>query len=744
MIKKIAFSLGILALAISTAGASLLVKTAHAVTNPLIISAVQTTGGDGKTGEDFVEIYNPNPDSFNLNGYRLVKRSGAGTADSAIKSWSSDTLIPAYSFYLWANSGFTTIGAVPDTVTSSTLADNNGVAIRFGANDTGTLIDSLSWGTTTNGFTPSGLANPAASQSVLRNSLFENKGYSLAASQPRNSSNKVLPVNNVPNPEPAPQQVDNSTCKIVDSNPLDEASQINSVVFTNTGNTSWNSIDYIVDGINSEDIALFPSQSVAPGDVFNADLEFPVPLSGGKQIYEWQMSNDGVKFGQKCSLELSFQEVVQTTPTEEAPAPGTSGNGDPQPTGEVPQEPQPEPTPEENPEQTPSEEPSVPEVVQPNDQSVSITELLINPEGKDDGQEKVELYNNSDSKIDLTNWILDDIKDGAAITSDKYVLPTMEINPKSYLAITLPAGKAVLNNSKGDVMSLVNSAGEFIDTVEYIVDSSPESKSLSLINHEWVWTTPSLGLVNIVPNNNTSAEEDPQTALNVEVKNLDITEVYAAPAKGQVEFLELFNSGDKKINLSNVVLKIGDKIKKNLGDIDLLPGKYIALKESQLPLALLDKGAEIQLLEKDGSKISSIVYEKSAKGLSYSLIDGKFVWSASPTPGEANKFTEIPDSTKEKTVITKKVTTTTKTTPTKTTTTKKAVVKKTTATPAKSNVNNVLPKNNNLISTDNSTGAENSNSGNKGGKNNVNIIAMILASLGAGSFAIYKFGFGGF
>lgn len=738
MIKKIAFSLGIFALAISTAGASLLVKTAHAVTNPLIISAVQTTGGDGKTGEDFVEIYNPNPEPFNLNGYRLVKRSGAGTADSAIKSWSSDTLIPAYSFYLWANSGFTTIGAVPDTVTSSTLADNNGVAIRFGANDTGTLIDSLSWGTTTNGFTSSGLSNPAASQSVLRNSLFENKGYSLAASQPRNSSNKVLPVSNVPDPEPVPQQVDNSTCKIVDSNPLDEAAQISIVVFTNTGNTSWNPTDYIVDGINSEDIALVSSQSVAPGGVFNADLEFPVPLSGGKQIYQWQMSNDGVKFGQKCSLELSFQESSQPVPTEENPTPDTGSESGEQPQSDGSTDPT-DPTPEE----TPSEEPSVPEVTQPNDQSVSITELLINPEGKDDGQEKVELYNNSDTKIDLTNWILDDIKDGAAVTSDKYVLPTMEINPKSYLAITLPAGKAVLNNSKGDVMSLVNSAGEFIDTVEYVVDSSPESKSLSLINNEWVWATPSLGLVNIVPSDDTQTEEDPQTPANVEVKNLDITEVYAAPAKGQVEFLELFNSGDKKINLSNVVLKIGDKTK-TLGDIDLLPGKYIALKEAQLPLALLDKGAEIQLLEKDGSKISSVIYEKSTKGLSYSLIDGKFVWTASSTPGEANKFTEIPASTKEKTVVTKKVTTTTKTTPTKTTTTKKAIVKKTTTAPAKSNSNNVLPKNNNLISTDNSAGVEQADLANKGGKNNANIIAMILASLGAGSFAIYKFGFGGF
>lgn len=734
MIKKIAFSLGIFALAISTAGASLLIKTAHAVTNPLIISAVQTTGGEGKTGEDFVEIYNPNSEPFNLNGYRLVKRSGAGTADSAIKSWSSDTMIPAYSFYLWANSGFTTISSTPDTVTSSTLADNNGVAIRFGANDTGTLVDSLSWGTTTNGFTSSGIANPIAGQSIVRNSLFENLGYGLSGSQPRNSSKQVLPVS-APEPVPVPQLVDDSTCKIIDTNSSDESVQISSVTFTNTGNTSWVSPSYIVDGLNSEDIALNSSQSVAPGGVLNSDLQFPVPLSGGKQVYEWQMSNGGVKFGQKCSLELNFQDIAQTTPTEELPAPETSGSGDPQPTEGVPEQPQPEPIPEE----TPSTEPTVPEVTESNDQSVKITELLINPEGKDDGQEKVELYNDSDIKINLTDWVFDDIKDGAAVTSDKYVLPSLEINPKSYLVVTLPAGKAVLNNSKGDVISIINSEGEFIDTVEYEAESSPENKTLSLIDAEWAWTAPSLGVVNVAPVDNTKPEETPD---NVEVNDLEITEVYAAPSKGQVEFLELFNSGDKKINLSNVTLKIGDKLKA-LPDVDLLPGKYLALKDKQLPLALLDKGAEIQLLEQDGSKISNVTYEKSAKGLSYSLIDGKFVWTASATPGEANKFTEIPASTKEKTVVTKKVTTTTKTTPTKTVA-KKTVVKKTTTSPAKSNVNNVLPKNNNLISTQNSAGIEQSDLANKGSKNNVNIIAMVLASLGAGSFAIYKFGFGGF
>lgn len=734
MIKKIALMAGVFALVMSVAASpGLPKKAALAATNPLVISAVQTTGGEGKTNDDFVEFYNPNPEPFNLNGYRLVKRSGAGTTDSSIKSWSADTFVPAYSFYLWANSGFTAITAAPDTTTSSTLADNNGVALRFGANDAGTLIDSVAWGTTTNGFASSGLANPTAGQSVVRKSLFENLGYSLANSAPRNSTKKVLPdVPEVPTTPPIPippkDPIDNASCAVVDSASGAENAQINSVVFTNTGDTTWSTPKYIVDGTNSDDFALTANQSIAPGGKLNLDLLIPIPITGGKHTYEWQMANSTVKFGQKCTLELSFEDVPVQQPTEETP--------EPQPE----QPPQPE---------TPPVVPSVPGNNEATDQAVTITELLINPDGKDDGQEKVELYNSSDSKINLTNWILDDIKAGSVVTSDKYVLPATEINAKSYLVITLPAGKAVLNNTKGDVMSIINKTGEFIDTVEYTVASSPEGKTLSLVGGEWIWTTPSLGSVNVAPVEDTPAddEEDDQTPeqpTNVDVNDLEISEIYAAPAKGEVEFLELFNAGDKKINLSNVTLKIDDKIKV-LSDIELLPGKYLALKDSQLTLALLDKGAQVQLLEKDGSKIFEVAYEKAFKGQSYSQIDEKFVWTTTPTPGEVNKLTVPPVVNKDKTVVTKKVTTTTKTTPTKTTTTKKAVVKKTTTSPAAVKSSTSLPKTNSLISTnDNVAHSDSQQEGNKKGKKGVNTIAMILASLGAGTFAIYKFGFGGF
>ncbi len=188
----------VLSLILAVSGLSVpgLVTTAQAedsITVPLIISAVQITGGVGKTAQDFIELYNPNPAPINLNGYRLVKRSSIGTSDSSIKSWTSDSWVPARSFYLWVNITYTDIPAVPDVTTSSTLADDNGVALRFGALDTGEVIDSLSWGTTSNSFYSSGLGNPGAGESVVRTSLSEPRLYQIQTSTPRNSSIQFVP-----------------------------------------------------------------------------------------------------------------------------------------------------------------------------------------------------------------------------------------------------------------------------------------------------------------------------------------------------------------------------------------------------------------------------------------------------------------------------------------------------------------------------------------------------------------------
>jgi hypothetical protein len=129
----------------------------------VVISEVQITGGPGQTKNDFIELYNPTANPLNLSGFRLVKRSASATTDAPIKSWTEDTFIPAHGFYLWASSNYGSIPIAPDVVTSETIAENNGIALRLGASNTGTIVDSVAWGAVTNGFgegsfLPGGLA----------------------------------------------------------------------------------------------------------------------------------------------------------------------------------------------------------------------------------------------------------------------------------------------------------------------------------------------------------------------------------------------------------------------------------------------------------------------------------------------------------------------------------------------------------------------------------------------------------
>ena len=178
-------------------------QTAWASQN-ILISEVQITGGAGKTENDFIEIYNSNNFQFNLKGYRLVKRTKTSTADTGIKSWTADAFIPANGYYLWANSGYTDITATADVTTTATISDNNGIAIRFGAADSGVIIDSVAWGEAQNIFIEGSVfsTNPGTNQSLERKLNLDTNNNSTdffvqENPSPQNSTSEVI---NPPSP----------------------------------------------------------------------------------------------------------------------------------------------------------------------------------------------------------------------------------------------------------------------------------------------------------------------------------------------------------------------------------------------------------------------------------------------------------------------------------------------------------------------------------------------------------------
>jgi len=144
------------------------------VADHIVISEVQIDGGVGQANKnDFIELYNPTNSSKNLNGHRLVLRTGSSTNDTNIFTFSSSHVIPAHGFFLWAhksqNNNFAdTISA--DVFSADELGASNSVALRQGDLDTGTIIDALSWNESVNSlkegthFSP----NPGINQSMER------------------------------------------------------------------------------------------------------------------------------------------------------------------------------------------------------------------------------------------------------------------------------------------------------------------------------------------------------------------------------------------------------------------------------------------------------------------------------------------------------------------------------------------------------------------------------------------------
>lgn len=118
-----------------------------------------------------------------------------------------------------------------------------------------------------------------------------------------------------------------------------------------------------------------------------------------------------------------------------------------------------------------------------NEAKISIMELLPNPKGKDENQEWIELFNNSEKPINLGNWQL--------IINDKTTtLPdSIEIPAQSLFLLKNNDQKFTLGNSETTLK-----IATFQDTIssELKYNKAPEDQSYSLIKtstgNNWQWT----------------------------------------------------------------------------------------------------------------------------------------------------------------------------------------------------------------------------------------------------------------
>ena len=113
--------------------------------------------------------------------------------------------------------------------------------------------------------------------------------------------------------------------------------------------------------------------------------------------------------------------------------------------------------------------------------NIFINEILPAPEGPDDKNEWVEIFNANDFAVNLAGWQIKDVV-GATKT---YTLPNnSQIPANGFLLIPRTDSKITLQNN-GDGLGLFNPKSEMVDQVAY--SSAPNNQSYSHSPNGWVW-----------------------------------------------------------------------------------------------------------------------------------------------------------------------------------------------------------------------------------------------------------------
>ena len=111
--------------------------------------------------------------------------------------------------------------------------------------------------------------------------------------------------------------------------------------------------------------------------------------------------------------------------------------------------------------------------------SVVFNEILPNPKGSDKENEWIELKNDSDKAIDISNWLISDLsKRTFTIPKDK------KLGPKEIIVFKSKETKIILNNDK-ETLFLKDDKNNLIDSLSY--NNAPENKSFCKIENQWQW-----------------------------------------------------------------------------------------------------------------------------------------------------------------------------------------------------------------------------------------------------------------
>jgi hypothetical protein len=130
--------------------------SAHAVftctatlTNATVRVNEFSTGTSASATDEFVELVNTGSSQADLTGFKLAYRSGAGTSDVSLATIPDGTTLAPGAFYLFGGSGYAGAHKADQAFSAALATTGGGIGLRDAG---GKLVDSVGYGTATNGF----------------------------------------------------------------------------------------------------------------------------------------------------------------------------------------------------------------------------------------------------------------------------------------------------------------------------------------------------------------------------------------------------------------------------------------------------------------------------------------------------------------------------------------------------------------------------------------------------------------
>lgn len=121
-----------------------------------------------------------------------------------------------------------------------------------------------------------------------------------------------------------------------------------------------------------------------------------------------------------------------------------------------------------------------------------------------------------------------------------------------------------------------------------------------------------------------------------------LSEIYPAPATGEEEFIELYNSGASTVDLEGWILtdesgKTFTISGESMDSTTIYAGAYFVVPQSASKLYLNNSGDGVYLYHPDSQLLDFTVYESADTGDSWSQVDGVWQWAAEVTEGARNR-----------------------------------------------------------------------------------------------------------